>query len=86
MRKFAQNTQASFQEVVGKLEFSSKQRTMPDLLRSVDIALKRPEARLSELLLALLQVVYNCVPVNLIPPMLERILLNVFLGLSDPMN
>jgi hypothetical protein len=85
MRKFAQDTQASFQEVVNKLEWSKNQRTMADLLRRLEFALNRLEARLSELLVALQQAVHHRVPVNLIPPrMLERILLNVSLGLPDP--
>jgi hypothetical protein len=58
---------------------------MADLLRRLEFALNRLEARLGELLLALQQAVHNRVPVNLIPPMmLERILLNLSLGLPDP--
>ena len=66
------------------MEWSSKIRTMTDLVRQLEFTLLRLETRLGELLSALQQAVHKRVPVQLIPPhMLERILTNVSLGLPD---
>jgi len=87
IRRFAQATQASFQEVASKLEWGNKIRSMMDLTRQLEFTLLRLETRLGELLSALQQAVHRRVPVQLIPPyLLERILTNVSLGLPENFN
>ena len=66
------------------MEWSSKIRTMTDLVRQLEFTLLRLETRLGELLSALQQAVHKRAPVQLTPPhMLQRILINVSLGLSE---
>jgi hypothetical protein len=49
IRRFAQTTQTSFQEVASKLEWSSKMLNMTDLVRQLEFTLIRLETRSGEL-------------------------------------
>jgi hypothetical protein len=66
VRQLAENTQATFQEIATKLDFSIRQMAM--VIRELEFALTQLKISIDELIGAMQSVVLGKIPVNLLTP------------------
>jgi hypothetical protein len=84
VRKFAESTQATFQEISSKFDLGAKLRDIAIIIRELEFALIQAEIHIDELMTALQALMIGKVPVNLITPrMLHYIIKNVSLSVPD---